>query len=224
MTVYLIDKPGAAQSFLVVGEIGVKRKSDDFVPLTVMNAVLGGDFSSRINLNLREDKGYTYGARSSFEPRLGPGPFVVATSVQTDVTKESVSELVRELTEITTSRPITAKELEFAKDRTVRGFPAKFETTSQVAGTLTQLVMYDLPDDEFTTYPTRVEAVALNDVHRVAKKYIHPDHLTILVVGDRAKVEGPLKTLPFVKVIDLLDVEGNPVPDVKAGNREGEVK
>jgi zinc protease len=212
VTVYLVDKPAAAQSYLSVGEVGVSRKTDDYVPLTVMNAIVGGQFSSRINLNLREDKGFSYGARSGFQFRLGPGPFTAGGSVQTDVTKEALAELVKELTDVTGPRTITDKELAFAKDRIVRGFPGEFETTSDVADTLTQLVLFDLPADEFTTYQARVSAVTKADVDRVARKYLHPDKMSIVVVGDRAKVEGPLKTLPFVKVVTILDPEGNPLP------------
>ena len=140
-----------------------------------------------------------------------PARSTPAASVQTNVTKEALAELIKELTDVTGPRTITEKELDFAKDRIVRGFPAQFETTGAVAGTLAELVFYDLPDDEFTTYPSRVAAVTKADVDRVARKYLHPDRITILVVGDRSKVEGPLKTLPFVRVVNLLDPEGNPL-------------
>ena len=139
-----------------------------------MNAILGGQFSSRINLNLREDKGYTYGARSRFAFRLGPGPFEAGGSVQTDVTKEALVELIKELTDITGPRPVTDAELAFAKDRIIRGFPGRFETTAAVAGTLAELVLYDLPDDYFTTYPSKVEAVTKADVDRVARQVPRP--------------------------------------------------
>ena len=174
-----------------------------------MNAVLGGQFSSRINLNLREDKGYTYGARSSFAFRQGPGPFLATTSVQTAVTKEALFELVKELTDVTGPRTITDAELTFAKDRIVLGFPGKFETTGGVAMTLADLVIYNLPDDYFTTYPAKIEAVAKADVDRVAKADLDPAKMTTVVVGDRTKVESTLKTLPFAKEVILLDNEGN---------------
>ena len=128
VTVYLVDKPAAAQSVLAVGQVGVPRSTPDYFPLTVMNAILGGQFSSRINLNLREEKGYTYGARSSFAFRQGPGPFEAGGSVQTAVTKEALVELIKELTDITGPRPVTEAELAFAKDRIIKGFPARFET------------------------------------------------------------------------------------------------
>ena len=181
MTVYLVDKPAAAQSVLAVGQVGPPRSTPDYFPLTVMNAILGGQFSSRINLNLREEKGYTYGACSHFVFRIGPGPFEAGGSVQTDVTKEALVELIKELTDITGKPgPITDDELAFAKERIIRGFPSRFETTSDVAGTLAELVLYHLPDDYFATYPAKVEAVTLADVNRVARKYLDPDHMTIL--------------------------------------------
>ena len=207
--IYLVDKPAAAQSVLSAGQVGLPRSTPDYIPLTVMNAVLGGQFSSRINLNLREDKGYTYGARSSFAFRQGPGPFLATTSVQTAVTKEALFELVKELTDVTGPRTITDAELTFAKDRIVLGFPGKFETTGGVAMTLADLVIYNLPDDYFTTYPAKIEAVAKADVDRVAKADLDPAKMTTVVVGDRTKVESTLKTLPFAKEVILLDNEGN---------------
>jgi len=212
LTVYLVDKPAAAQSVLAVGHVGQPRGTPDYFPLTIMNAVLGGQFSSRINLNLREEKGYSYGAQSHFIFRIGPGPFEAGGSVQTAVTKEALVELLKEVNDIAGSRPATEAEVAFAKDRTIRGFPAKFETTFGVAGTLADLVLYSLPDDYFTTYPTKVEAVTKDDVERVAKKYLDTKHLTILVVGDRSKIEAKLKTLPYAQVINVLDPEGNPLP------------
>ena len=225
VTIYLIDKPAAAQSFLALGEVGVSRKTEDYVPLTVMNAALGGQFSSRINLNLREDKGYSYGARSNFAFRLGPGPFLASGSVQTDVTREALVELIKEVTDVTGPRPLTDKEIAFAKDRIIRGFPGQFETTAEVASTLSQLAIYDLPADEFTTFPARVEAVTKAEVDRVARTYLHPDKIAIVVVGDRAKIEAKLKTLPNISGLTILDAEGNSIPSTPAaGTTEGGVK
>jgi len=222
VTVYLVDKPAAAQSVLAVGHIGQPRGTPDYFPLTVMNAILGGQFSSRINLNLREDKGYSYGARSHFTFRIGPGPFEAGGSVQTAVTKEALIELLKELTDITGPRPATDQELAFAKDRIIQGFPSRFEITFGVAGTLADLVLYGLPADYFSTYQAAVEAVTKGDVERVAKKYLDTEHLTILVVGDRSKIEAGLKSLPFAKVINVLDPEGSPLPPSAAqGPEEG---
>ncbi len=212
VTVYLVDKPAAAQSVLAIGHVGQPRGTPDYFPLSIMNAVLGGQFSSRLNLNLREDKGYSYGVRSHFAFRIGPGPFEAGGSVQTGVTKEALVELLKEIHDITGARPVTDAELAFAKDRTIKGFPSRFETTFGVAGTLADLVLYSLPDDYFTTYPSKVEGVGKEDVERVAKKYLDTKHLTILIVGDRSKIEEKLKTLPYAQVITVLDPEGNPLP------------
>jgi len=229
VTVYLVDKPGAAQSILTVGQVGVARSTPDYFPLTIMNAILGGQFSSRINLNLREDKGYTYGARSNFTFAQGPGPFEAGAPVDTKNTRPALIELVKELNEIGTTRPATDAELAFAKDRVIKGFPSRFESIGGgggrrggggggLAGTLAELVLYDLPNDYFTTYRDKVEAVTAADVHRVARKYVVPGNMTILIVGDRAKIEPELATLPYAKVINVLDTEGNPAS--KAINAE----
>ena len=211
VTVYLVDKPGAAQSILSVGQVGVARNTPDYFPLVIMNSILGGQFSSRINLNLREAKGYTYGARSSFDFRLAPGPFEAGGSVKTEVTAPALVELVKEIVDIAGPRTVTNAELAFAKDRAIKGFPGQFETINGVRATLAALVLYDLPADYFTTYRDRVDAVSKADVDRVAAKYLDPERLTILVVGDRSKIEASIRELPFAKVVNILDVEGNPV-------------
>jgi zinc protease len=222
--VYFVDKPGSAQSILTVGQVGVARGTPDYFALTVMNAILGGQFSSRINLNLREDKGYTYGARSSFQFRVGPGPFLADAPVKTEDTRAALIELMKELKDITGPRPATDEELAFAKDRIIKGFPSRFEAlvggggrrggggggAAGLAGTLAELVLYDLPSDYFTTFRAKVEAVTKADVDRVASKYLDPSKMAILIVGDRAKVEPTIKDLPFAKVITMLDPDGNP--------------
>ncbi len=212
-SITLVDKPAAAQSVLAVGQVGVARSTPDYVPLTIMNSVLGGQFSSRINLNLREDKGYTYGARSSFSFRIGAGPFEARTSVQTAVTKESLHELMKELVDITGSRPITQAELEFAKGRVLLGFPNGFETAAGVAGKLSDLVVYGLPDNYYVGLRAQYEAVAKADVDRVSKQYLDPSHMTILIVGDRSRIEAPLRSLSFGASIRQVDAEGKPVSD-----------
>jgi zinc protease len=209
--VYLIDKPAAAQSVLTVGKIGAARRSPDFFALRVMDAILGGQFFSRLNMNLREDKGYSYGAESSFSFLKGPGPFEAGALVQTAVTKESLGEIMRELTDITGPRPVTDQELAFAKQGIIQGFPSRFETTFGVAAQIGVLVTDLLPDDEYDHYQARVEQITKADVDRVAREFITPASMSILVVGDRAQVEGPLKGLPFVQNIQRLDTEGNPL-------------
>jgi zinc protease len=209
--VYLLDKPGASQSVLIAGRTGASRKSPDVFALSVMNAILGGQFISRINMNLREEKGYSYGAESSFSFLRGPGPFEVVGTVQTAKTKESLVEIFKELTDITGKRPVTDSELSFAKQRMIQGFPHRFETTFGVAGQLAVLIADELPDDEFIRYQSRVESVTQADVERVAREYITALEMAVLVAGDRSQVEGQLKTLPFVDAIQLIDAEGNPV-------------
>jgi zinc protease len=214
--VYLIDKPAAAQSVLTVGKVGAARKSPDFYALLVMNAVLGGQFASRINLNLREDKGYSYGADSRFSFLKGPGPFEAGGPVQTAATRPSLVELFKELTDISGRRPVTESELSFAKERLIQGFPSRFETTFGLAGQLAALAAADLPDDTFEHYLERIEAVSKADVDRVARQYITPQTMTILVVGERSQIEKPLASLPFVPSIQRLDAQGNPVRDSAA--------
>ena len=221
VTVYLVDKPAAAQSILAVGQVGLPRSTPDYFPLTVMNAILGGQFSSRINLNLRERHGYTYGANSHFVFRQGPGPFQAGGAVKTEVTRDALVELIKELTDITGPRPATAAELAFARDRLIKGFPGRFETTSGVSGALVELVLYRLPEDYFAKYQAEIEAVTPADVARVAREHLDPRRMVILIVGDRSKVEPTLKDLPYARVINVLDPDGNPLPGVTAGSGAG---
>jgi zinc protease len=209
--IYLVDKPGAAQSVIQIGQVGVARSSPDYFPLLVLNSMLGGQFVSRINLNLREDKGYTYGARSSFDYRRGAGPFAASGGVFTNVTKESVSELLKELRGIRGEIPVTERELEYAKQGILRGFPRGFETPDQIAARLSQVVLYNLPNDYFNTYSARVRAVSLADITRVANRYLTPERMAILVVGDRKAVEPGLRSLGIGDSITFLDAEGRPV-------------
>ena len=168
---------------------------------------------------MREDKGYSYGARSSFAFLQGPGPFQAGGSVQTAVTKEALVELFKEITDINGLRPLTAAELAFAKDRLVKGFPSRFETAFGQAAALSELFIYHLPDDYFTTYQSKIEAVTKEDVDRVAKKYLKPEEMTVLVVGDRKVVEPKLKELPYALDLHVLDPEGNPVANNETGGR-----
>ncbi len=211
--VYLIDKAGAPQSVLTLGRIGAGAKSPDFHALVVMNAILGGQYASRINLNLRQEKSYSYGAESGFAFYRGPGPFVAGGPVESGVTREALEELFKELAGIAGARPVTDDELAFAKERLVLGFPSRFETTFGVAGQVAVLVEDELPDDEFERYQPRIEAISRADVDRVARRYITPDRMIVLIVGDRGRIEGPLEGLPWVKRIRHLDTGGNPLGD-----------
>ena len=193
--VYLVDKPGAAQSEIRIGHAGVPRSSRDYYPLQVMNALLGGQFTSRINLNLREDKGYTYGARSAFSYDRGPGPFVASAGVFTAKTDSSLIEFMKELRDIRASRPATEAEVAFARGSLVQSYPRMIETNSGVASRLAELAFFGLPPAELARYPEAIEAVTTADVARVAKEYLHPDNAVIVVVGDLATIRSGIEAL-----------------------------
>ena len=209
---YIVDRPGSAQSVINIGQVGVARSTPDYFPLLVLNTMLGGQFVSRVNLNLREDKGYTYGARTSFDYRRGAGPFAASAGVFTNVTKQSVAEFMKELRGVRGEIPITEKELEFSKQAIIRGYPRGFETPGQIANRLGDVVLFGLPDDYFNNYIQKVRAVTLADVQRVANRYLDPSKMAILVVGDRKVIEPGLRSLETVgTTITFVDMEGKPV-------------
>jgi predicted Zn-dependent peptidase len=205
-TVTIVDKPGAPQSVIQIGAVGVPRTTPDYFALEVLNTVLGGSFTSRLNQNLREQHGYTYGARSGFDMRRAAGPFSAAASVQTDKTAEAVTEFFKELNGV--RAPIPADELAKAKNYVALSFPGEFESSADVAGMFAELIVYDLPDDYYATYVDRVLAVTSADVERVAKQYIVPDRLAVVIVGDRQAIEPKVKALALgpVQVLNVDDV------------------
>jgi zinc protease len=207
--IFLVDRPNSAQSVVSIGQIGVSRDNPDYFPLQVMNSILGGQFSARVNMNLREDKGYTYGARTGYVYRRGAGPFSASADVQTAVTKESVQEFLKEINGVRGANPVTQQELEYNKQSLIRAYPRGFETVGQISNQLSNLVTYNLPDSYFNDFISKVNAVTLADVNRVANKYLTPDKLAIVIVGDRKVIEPGLKELSYPIVI--LDTEGNPV-------------
>ena len=207
--IYLVDKPGAAQSSVSIGQVGVDRNNPDFFALQVMNSILGGGGTGRLFMNLREDKGYTYGAYSRFVYRRGAGPFSASAEVQTVSTKESITEFLKELNGIRGAIPVTQAELETNKQSLIRGYPQGFETVGQISNQLSNLVTYGLPDTYFNDYISKVNAVTLQDVNRVANKYLTPDKMAIVIVGDKSIIEPGLKQLNMP--IELLDTEGNPI-------------
>ena len=209
--IYLVDRPNSAQSVVSIGHVGIDRGNPDYFPVVVMNSILGAGFTSRINMNLREDKGYTYGARSGFVFRRGAGPFSAGGDIQTAVTKEAIVELIKELNDIRGGRPVTQKELDYNKQSLIRRFPAGFETVGQISNQLSNLVVYGLPDTYFNDYISKVNAVTIADVDRVAKKYLDPSRMAIVIVGDRKVIEAGLKELGHP--ITILDTEGRPVSD-----------
>jgi predicted Zn-dependent peptidase len=191
----IIPRPSATQSELRIGHVAVARNTPDYHALVAANMVLGGQFVSRINLNLREEKGFTYGARTSFDFRRLPGPFSLQVSVQTAATAEAIRESIAEISGIRDTHPVTAEELSLGVAALTRGYARNFETAEQLARAATQLALYDLPDSYFDEFVARVEAVSVTDVTRVAHTYLHPDRLTTLIVGDYAAVSRSLNTL-----------------------------
>jgi predicted Zn-dependent peptidase len=186
----VIAREAAPQSELRIGHLSAHRNSPDYAALLVMNAVLGGQFVSRINLKLREEKGYTYGARSGFDWRRGIAPFSLQASVHTAATADAIADCYAELDGIRGERPPSDSEMALAKASLTRGYPRGFETAHQVARAVAQLVLYGLPDTYFEEFVPRVSAIESDDVVRVAERYLDPARTVTLVVGDYQAV-GP---------------------------------
>jgi zinc protease len=191
----IVPREGAAQSELRIGHLSARRDTPDYAPLLVMNAILGGQFISRINLKLREEKAFTYGVRTGFDWRRGLGPFSVQTSVHTAATAESIADTLREISALRGDRPATAQEMSLAQASLTRGYPRNFETTQQVARSVSQLAVFDLPDSYFEEFVPKVNAVTAGEVTRVARSYLDPSRAIALVVGDRAATEQSLDAL-----------------------------
>ncbi|PKB72414.1 MAG: hypothetical protein BZY87_00245 [SAR202 cluster bacterium Io17-Chloro-G6] len=205
-TLYLVDRPGAPQSVIRALNTTIPRRHPDYLGLTLMNYAFGGQFSARLNQNLRQDKGYSYGYQSHIQWHRGPSLMLAGGAVQTEVTKASVVETLKEYNEVRGSRPISEEELENAKSAVLQSFPANFERPGAVMGQVLQMVQFDLPDDYLQTVRATVEAVTLEDVHRITQELVRPDQLKILVVGDRQQIEAGLRELDIPTVI--LDVDG----------------
>jgi zinc protease len=213
----LVDRPGSEQSEIRVARVGPPRSTSDYVRLVVLNTMLGGPFSSRLNQNLRETHGYVYHANSFFDFRRGPGPFVALAPAQTASTDSAVVEFLRELRRIRAETP-PAEEVEKAQRYVALSFPSQFETTSDVAARVAELVVYDLPDDFYDTFVERVSAVTAQDVQAAARRYLDPERSLVVVVGDAAKVRPGLQGLGVGKV-EQLTVEQvmGPRPRVAGG-------
>jgi predicted Zn-dependent peptidase len=208
-TILLVDKPGAAQTEIRIGRIGAQRLTPDYYDLIVMNSILGGSFSSRLNQNLRETHGYTYGASSRFDFRPEPGPFVAGAGVQTAVTDSALVEFLKELRSI--GNGVTEKELGRAKNYVALGYPADFQSVSSIASQLNEAVIYNLPPTFFNTYIEKILQVNKDGVDQAARKYIDPEKLLIVLVGDRAQIEQKVAALNIAPVTVV------PVDDVLAG-------
>ena len=199
--ILVVDKPGSPQTALLTFGIGMPRNSPDYPAATVMNTMLGGLFSSRINMNLREEHGYTYGAASFFWYYRGTGPFITYALVRTDVTAPATEQMFKELDGIHT-KPLTDAELRMAKNSIIRSLPGSFESAASVNGQLADLWMFGLPLDYYTKLPEQIEGVTSADAQSAAEKYIHPDKLLVIEVGDKSKIESGLKDLKLGPVED----------------------
>lgn len=191
--VYIVDKPDAPQSQVRIGWVGVPRSTEDYAALEVLNTILGGSFTSRLNQNLREEHGYSYGASSVFDMRLSAGPFLATAGVQSDKTGPAIQEFFNELNNIV--KPIPEDELKKAKNYVALGFPGEFETTGDLARKLEDLVVYNLPEDTYTKFVSAVTSLTAADLQRLAARYIQPDKMAVVVVGDRKSIEGPIRQL-----------------------------
>ena len=208
--IFLVDKPGAAQSVIALARPGVERSAPDYYAIQVMNTILGGSFSSRLNQNLRETKGWTYGAGSGFAYRPVPGPFTARASVRTDVTDSSLMEFRRETALIRDSM-VDPVELQRAQAYLALGLPGDFETTGQVADQVGELLRFGLPFTWWNSYVPRVMAVTRADVQRVARQYLDPARMTIVVVGDLAKIRPGIEATG-IGPVEVRGVDGQPVP------------
>jgi zinc protease len=202
--IYIVDKPGAAQSVIRIGRLGPSRLTPDFNSAVVMNTILGGSFTSRLNNNLREQHGYAYGASSGFAFWPAGGPFTAASSVQTDVTGPALGEFFNEFNKM--RKPLPAEDVTRGKNYDALRYPGGFETNSSIANALADLIVYRLDDNYFNTYVEKTLAVTQKDVEAAAKKYVVPDNMLVIIVGDRSKIEEGIRKLNLGK-ITVLSVE-----------------
>ena len=208
-TIFLVDRPGAPQSTVAIGHPGPPRSTPDYYAMQVMNTMLGGMFQSRLNANIREEKGYSYGVSSGFAYGKGPGAFRTGGDIVGDKTDAALVEFMKELRGILGERPVTDEELETAKDSLIQRLPGTFASVSAINGALTTLWSQGSARRLLSAVSKAVAAVTKADVLRVAKKYIEIDRLAIVIVGDRASIEGPLKAANIAPIA-YLDIEGAP--------------
>jgi zinc protease len=194
---------------IFAGHLAPPRSNPDEVAIETMNTVFGGAFTSRVNMNLREEKGWSYGAFASLYGARGQRPYFVYAPVQTDKTKESVEELRMELRGILGEKPIKAEELEMAKGIQTLTLAGQWETLGAVRNSIAEMVRYDLPEDYFEKYPSEVNALEVKDLEEIAGRVLHPEHFVWVVVGDREQIESGLRELGFDEIRHL-DTDGNP--------------
>ena len=207
--VYIIDRPGSQQSLILAGLLAPPKNNPDEIALGLMQEALGGSFTSRINMNLREDKHWSYGAQMALPDAKGQRPYFVMAPVQSDKTKESVAEVAKELQAIVSDKPVTAAELEKAQGNETLTLPGRWETNRAVAASLAQITQFGLPVDYFDTFPTRVRAQQLPGVQAIAKRIVTPDRVVYVVVGDREKIEAGVRSLNLGE-LKLIDADGKP--------------
>ncbi len=207
--VYLIDRPGSGQSVIFGAQLAPPQNDPDAIALQLVNGIFGGKFSSRINMNLREDKHWSYGVRAVLPAARGQRPYVSISAVQTDKTKESIVELVKEYKNVAGEKPITPAELKDEQSNTTLGLPGSFETVQQLSGAYGNILQFGLPEDYYNTFTQKALALTPESANEIAKKYILPDHLVWVVVGDMSKVESGIRELNLGEV-HKIDADGNP--------------
>jgi zinc protease len=209
-TIYLVDKPKAAQSVFALGIPGPTRATPDYYAIQVMNMVLGGLFQSRINHNIREVKGYSYGVNSSFGYGRGPGAFRAGGGIVTDKSDSALVEFMKELRGARGDVPFTDDEIEQGKAALIQSLPQRFSSVNAMAGSIASIYTQDLPESYFRDYAAKVNAITRDDLVRVAQKYVDLDHLNIVIVGDRSVIEAPLKASGIAPIV-VLDLDAKPV-------------
>jgi zinc protease len=207
-TIYLVDKPGAAQSTFAIGLPGPPRSTPDYYAIDVMNTLLGGMFQSRINANIREEKGLSYGVSSYFAFGKGPGAFRAGGDIISAKSDVALTEFMKEFRGIQGGRPVTDDELQTAKNALAQSLPERFASVGSIGGAIGELWQEGLPDGYYLQYGKAINAVTKADLVRVAKQYLDLGHLSIVIVGDRATIEGPLKATNIAPIV-VLDIEGN---------------
>ena len=207
--VSIVDMPGSEQSQVRIGWVGVPRSTPDYFALQVLNTILGGSFTSRLNQNLREKNQYTYGASSRFDMRLSAGPFFAGAGIQTDKTADALREFFNELNAI--GKPVSAEELAKAKNYIALGFPSEFETIQDLASHVEEMIIYKLPDDYFARYIANIQAVTAAAVQKVAATYIQPGKFAVVIAGDRKAIETGVQGLKLgtVRVLTVDEAIGS---------------
>ncbi|HEX7938387.1 MAG TPA: pitrilysin family protein, partial [Gemmatimonadaceae bacterium] len=209
-TIYIVDKPKAAQSVFALGEPGPARDTPDYYAIAVMNNLLGQLFQSRLNHTIREEHGYSYGVSSGFAFGKGPGAFRAGGGIVTAKTDSALIDFMTELKGVQGGKPFTDDELKQGKESLIQRLPARFSSVDAAAGAISSIYVQGLGDSYWQDYAKNIAAVTSDDLVRVAKKYIDLDHLNILIVGDRAVIEEPLRKTGIAPIV-VLDVDGKPV-------------